>query len=77
MRRLFNRNGLMMIPMHPLSWAMLIGLLAALVRSFIVIDARSHSVSDTLMNFAFRALVLAVLYTLTALGIDRLQAQNR
>ncbi len=76
MRRLFERHGLLMVPAHPLGWAMFAGVLAVVVRSFLVIDARSHSVSDTLMNFAFRVLVIAAMYTLAAMGIDRLQARR-
>ncbi|OGU83007.1 MAG: hypothetical protein A2W11_04115 [Ignavibacteria bacterium RBG_16_35_7] len=52
--------------------ASLIGLFVSIaavgycVYLFIDIDSRSHSVSDTLINFVFNALLVAVVYSIIA-----------
>jgi hypothetical protein len=53
----------------------LIACMALVVRSFIVIDAHSHSASDTLINVAFRALLVAMVYTLFAALINLVRAR--
>lgn len=58
-----NKNGWGWKPAHWLGWLVLVGYFAALVYSFIEIDSRTHSVSDTLINFVPQALVYTGILT--------------
>jgi hypothetical protein len=62
----FIRKGFIFLPVSLIGWIvlMLTGLVA--VYTFIDIDSHSHSVSDTLINFMFNLLLLAVGYSLIA-----------
>lgn len=62
----FKRNGILFIPITVMGWLVLIGLLAYAVYLFIDIDSRSHSVSDTLINFVFNLFILGIVYSLLA-----------
>ena len=62
----FKRFGLFFIPASLIGWIILVfGILFA-VYSFLDIDGRSHSVSDTLMNFVFMLLIIGAVYSLIA-----------
>ena len=60
---LFKRAGIFFFPKSVVGWLIAAAALAFCVYLFIEIDSRSHSVSDTLMNFAFNALIVAVVYS--------------
>lgn len=60
----FRRYGIIFIPDSVTGWLIFVGMLVYAVYSFIDIDSRSHSVSDTLMNFVFRLFLIAVVYLL-------------
>ena len=62
----FTRIGIFFIPSSLTGWGVLIAALAYCVELFIDIDSRSHSVSDTLMNFAFNAIIVFVMYSFIA-----------
>jgi hypothetical protein len=62
----FKRAGLLYIPVTAAGWLLMIAGLVLAVYSFINIDNRSHSVSDTLMNFVFRLLIIGAIYSLLA-----------
>ena len=62
----FKRIGILFIPRSASGWIMFFGAIAYAVYEFLDIDSRSHSVSDTLMNFAFRLLIIFSTYTLIA-----------
>ena len=62
----FKRDGIIFIPQSVYGWIILIIGFAYAIYSFIEIDRRSHSVSDTLMNFVFRLLIIGVGYTFIA-----------
>lgn len=62
----FKRIGIFFIPKSIIGWLILIGGLAYAVYVFIDIDSRSHSVSDTLINFVFNLLIICVVYSLIA-----------
>jgi putative effector of murein hydrolase LrgA (UPF0299 family) len=62
--RLFRRIGIFFAPSSVVGWLVLLAAVAFLVWKFIDIDSRSHSVSDTLMNFFFMALIVGVVYSL-------------
>jgi hypothetical protein len=58
----FKRVGIFFFPVSLIGWLVLSGGLAYAVYAFIDIDRRSHSVSDTLINFAFRLLLIGAVY---------------
>ena len=62
----FERNGILFVPTSLIGWILAIGAIAYAVYVFIDIDSRSHSVSDTLMNFAFNGLIIFAVYSLIA-----------
>lgn len=64
--KLFYRKGIFYIPITVIGWLILVAALAYSVYLFIDIDSRSHSVSDTLINFVFNVLIVAIIYSLIA-----------
>ncbi len=62
----FVRKGILFFPVSIIGWLISIASLAFCVYLFIHIDSRSHSASDTLINFVFNALLVAVVYSLIA-----------
>jgi hypothetical protein len=67
----FKRNGLLFIPVSAAGWIILLAGVAYSVYTFIEIDRRSHSVSDTLRNFVFNLLIIGVIYSLIACCTSR------
>ncbi len=62
--RLFRQKGIFFIPASVGGWIILVGAVAWAVYEFIDIDSRSHSVSDTLMNFVFNLFIIAGCYNI-------------
>jgi hypothetical protein len=62
----FRLYGLFYVPKNAVAWLILLISIVYAVYSFIDIDSRSHSVSDTLMNFVFRLVIIGAIYTLVA-----------
>jgi hypothetical protein len=62
----FKRSGIFFIPVSIIGWILLLGSLVAAVYFFRDIDSRSHSVSDTLINFVFYLLIIGAVYSLIA-----------
>jgi hypothetical protein len=60
----FKRNGILFFPISIPGWLIVTGGLIYAIYAFIDIDSRSHSVSDTLINFAFNLLIIAAVYSL-------------
>jgi hypothetical protein len=67
----FKREGIFFLPTSIAGWLILVAGIAFAVYSFIDIDSRSHSVSDTLMNFVFRLLIIVAVYSLIAYFTSR------
>jgi putative effector of murein hydrolase LrgA (UPF0299 family) len=67
----FRRIGIFFIPATIAGWIILLAGLAFSVYSFIDIDSRSHSASDTLMNFTFILLIIGAVYSLIAYATSR------
>jgi hypothetical protein len=67
----FRRTGIFFVPVSIAGWLILIAGLAFAVYSFMDIDSRSHSSSDTLMNFAFMLLIIGAVYSLIAYAASR------
>ena len=64
--RWFRRHALFFVPASIVGWAILLAAMAYAVYVFIDIDRRSHSVSDTLINFVFNLLLIGLVYSLIA-----------
>jgi len=62
----FKRTGIFFIPATVVGWIILLAGFVFAVFSFMDIDGRSHSVSDTLMNFVFMLLIIGAVYSLIA-----------
>ncbi|MGD0755797.1 MAG: hypothetical protein ABR927_12125 [Bacteroidales bacterium] len=62
----FKRIGLFYIPASAIGWIILLAGVIVAVLSFMDIDGRSHSVSDTMMNFVFMLLIIGAVYSLIA-----------
>jgi len=62
----FSRKGIIFFPDSLIGWLIALAALGYCVYLFIDIDSRSHSVSDTLMNFVFNALLVFVAYSIVA-----------
>jgi hypothetical protein len=62
----FKRIGLFYIPASAIGWIILLAGVVVAVLSFMDIDGRSHSVSDTMMNFVFMLLIIGAVYSLIA-----------
>ena len=62
----FKRIGLFFLPVNIIGWTILFAGIVYALYKFIDIDSKSHSVSDTLMNFAFHLFIILVIYTVIA-----------
>ena len=60
----FVRKGILFLPSSLVGWIISIAAIGVCVYLFIDIDSSSHSVSDTLINFVFNALLVAVVYSI-------------
>jgi len=60
----FTRKGITYLPASVIGWVILILAAAYAIYTFIDIDSRSHSVSDTLINFVFNLLLIGLAYTI-------------
>ncbi|HAL81110.1 MAG TPA: hypothetical protein DCO83_01845 [Mucilaginibacter sp.] len=59
----FTRKGIFYLPVTLPGWLILAIAAAYAVYIFIDIDGRSHSVSDTMINFVFNLLLIGLIYT--------------
>ena len=62
----FRLYGIFFIPVSIPGWVILLSGAGYSVFSFVEIDTRSHSVSDTLMNFVFRLFIILAGYSIVA-----------
>jgi hypothetical protein len=62
----FKRKGIIYSPSSIIGWIIFLTGIVYSIYSFIEIDSRSHSVSDTLINFVFRLLIIIAVYSLIA-----------
>ena len=60
----FIRKGIRFLPNSLIGWLIFIASAAYVVYLFIDIDSRSHSVSDTLINWVFNCLIVGVAYSI-------------
>jgi len=59
----FIRKGIFYQPASVVGWIILVFAAAYAVYTFIDIDSRSHSVSDTMINFVFNLLIIGLVYS--------------
>ncbi|NBB17794.1 hypothetical protein GVN20_00370 [Runella sp. CRIBMP] len=62
----FVRKGLFFKPSSLVGWGLLTCTLAYCVLAFIEVDKHSHSVSDTLINWLFRVILVGLVYSIIA-----------
>jgi hypothetical protein len=62
----FRQSGILFIPTSIMGWLIVLIAFIYTVYTFIDIDSRSHSVSDTLMNFVFNLLIIGAVYSAIA-----------
>ena len=62
----FRRFGIFFIPATIAGWIVLLAGVVFAIYSFMDIDGRSHSVSDTMINFVFMLLIIGAVYSLIA-----------
>ncbi len=67
----FKQKGILFVPATFIGWIILIVAFSYSVYVFRIIDSRSHSASDTLMNFAFNLLIIAAIYSFIAFLTSR------
>jgi len=67
----FKRSGIVFIPGTIIGWIIFLAGAAYSVYLFIEIDKKSHSVSDTLMNFVFNLIIIWAVYTIIAFLTSR------
>lgn len=62
----FKRVGIFFIPRTVWGWLILLAAIAYSIFTFIKIDSKSHSASDTLRPFFFYLLIIGAIYTCIA-----------
>jgi len=62
----FTRKGFIYWPASAIGWVILVITATYAIYTFIDIDSRSHSVSDTMINFVFDLLLIGLIYTIIA-----------
>lgn len=62
----FKRAGIFFIPVNIAGWIIFMITVIFIIYKFMAIDSRSHSVSDTLINFFFFLLIIGAVYSLVA-----------
>jgi hypothetical protein len=67
----FKRIGIFFIPATVVGWIILLAGIVFAVYCFMNIDGRSHSVSDTMINFVFMLLIIGAVYSLIAFLTSR------
>ena len=56
----FRREGFYIWPVNFIGWLLILAMVAYSIYVFIEIDKKSHSVSDTLINFVFNLAINCV-----------------
>ncbi len=72
----FRRIGILYVPINLSGWVVLVAGIVYAIYLFVDIDGRSHSVSDTLMNWVFNLIVIAVVYSFIAFLTSRSAKKN-
>lgn len=62
----FKRFGILFLPSGPVGWLITVAAFVFAIYKFIDIDSRSHSASDTLINFTFYLFLIGGVYSALA-----------
>lgn len=73
----FKRIGSIFVPVTFMGWIIVLIALFCSVYEFIHIDSKSHSASDTLMNFAFILCIIFIVYSGVAFLTSDIMKRNR
>ena len=68
----FEKKGFLFVPLNIAGWVILIASATYSIYLFFDIDSRSHSVSDTLINFIYNGMLIALGYTCIGLISEKL-----
>lgn len=72
----FRRSGIIYIPRNFMGWLLMSAAIIYAVYTFIDIDSRSHSVSDTLRPFFINLILIFAIYTLIAFLISAVSKKS-
>lgn len=67
----FKQIGIFFLPRSFAGWIIFLAAIVYAVYLFIDIDSRSHSASDTLINFVFNLIGITVIYSLIGFFTSR------
>ena len=73
----FIRKGIFFLPYSIVGWSIFILAVVYVVYLFIDIDSRSHSASDTLINWVFNCLMVGLGYSLIGFFTEKKENSNR
>lgn len=73
----FIRKGIFFLPYSIVGWLIFILAVVYAVYLFIDIDSRSHSASDTLINWVFNCLMVGLGYSLIGFFTEKKENSNR
>jgi len=59
----FKSIGILYVPASLTGWIIMLACIVLAVHVFLHIDSRSHSVSDTLINFVFWLIIIVAVYS--------------
>ena len=60
----FRKIGIVFFPQKPAGWVIALAAVIIAIYKFIDIDSRSHSASDTLINFVFYLIIIGIFYSI-------------
>jgi hypothetical protein len=72
----FKRKGIIFLPYSLIGWIIFLLAGGFAVYTFIDIDSRSHSVSDTLINFVFNLFLIGLVYSVLAYFTSKPEARD-
>jgi len=67
----FTRKGIFFFPASIVGWLIAAATVAYAIYLFIDIDSRSHSASDTLINWVFNLLIVGVVYSIVGFFTEK------
>jgi hypothetical protein len=71
----FTRKGILYLPSSLIGWILASAAALYAVYLFIDIDSRSHSASDTLINWVFNVLLIGLVYSVIGFLTEKKQQQ--
>ena len=72
----FIRRGIFFLPASILGWIIFVAAAMYAIYLFFEIDSRSHSASDTIINWVFNCFIVSVIYSVIALFTARKEEES-